>query len=255
VTVDNREIFNRNYTTSQVDLIGGDPVQRNLIAVRSDYVRRFAPGKDVLDLCCGTGSYLLPVLGDVRSAVALDFSSTMLDGLRERLDGDPPDHLTILEEDAAAMSVADSSVDFVFSWTSLYTVPDLERVLDEVRRVLRPGGVAALEVGNRWSVNDLVMNAQHRESGWAKPYPVPYPDLRRMFEDRFAEREWRAFQLFNSYGTPRSLRVLAPLASARWAPLLGRRRGGRTLDERLSSLVRPLAFRHIVLVERRAEAR
>jgi len=229
-------------------------VQRNLIAVRLGYVRRFAPGQDVLDLCCGTGSYLLPVLDQVRSAVAVDFSSTMLEGLRERLGNNPPPHLTILEEDAGAMSVAHASVDFLFSWTSLYYMPQLDRVLDEVRRVLKPGGRAALELGNRWSVNELVSNAQHRESGWAKPYHVPYPELRRMVEDRFAVREWRSFQLINSYGTPRSLRPLAPLASERWSPVLGRRRGGRTLDERLSNRLRPLAFRHIVLVERGAEA-
>jgi ubiquinone/menaquinone biosynthesis C-methylase UbiE len=258
VTVDNREIYNRNYSASQLDLVADDAVNQNLIAVRLDYVRRLGAGRDVLDLCCGTGSYLLPNLDQMRSAVAVDFSSTMLDGLRDRLGGSPPPKLTILEEDAGALSVPDASVDFVFSWTSLYYMPDLGRVLDEVKRVLRPGGVAALELGNQWSVNEIVSHVQHRQSGWAKPHHVPYPRLRRMVEDRFDVRDWRSFQLLNSYGTPPRLRLLTPLTSERWAPLLGRRvSDGRTLDERLSSAppLRPLAFRHIAVVERRADAR
>src|SRR3954454_6647469 len=87
VSVDNREISNRNYSASQLDLVADDAVNQNLIALRLDYVRRLGAGKDVLDLCCGTGSYLLPALGQMRSAVAVDFSSTMLDGLRDRLGG------------------------------------------------------------------------------------------------------------------------------------------------------------------------
>jgi ubiquinone/menaquinone biosynthesis C-methylase UbiE len=257
VSVDNREIYNRNYSVSQLDLVADDAVNQNLIALRLDYVSRFGTGEDVLDLCCGTGSYLLPNLDRMRSAVAVDFSSTMLDGLRERLGGSVPDNLTILEEDAGDLSLADASVDFVFSWTSLYYMTDLARVLDEVRRVLRPGGVAALELGNRWSINTVISNAQHRQSGWAKPHHVPYRALRRMVAERFDVRDWRSFQLINSYGAPRSLRLLACVSSERWAPVLGRRSGGRTVDERLSSAppLRPLAFRHIAVVERRADTR
>src|SRR3954453_20350656 len=188
------------------------------MALRLGYVRQFAPGKDVLDLCCGTGSDLLPVLEQVRSAGAGVFPSKILDGLRERLGGTPPPHLTMLEDDAAALSTPDASIDFAFSWTSLYYMPDLGSVLDEGERVLRPGGVAVLELGNHWSVNTLVSNVQHREHGWAKPYHVPYPDLRRLVEHRFQVRDWRSFGLLNSYGTPRSLLWLAPLTSERLAP-------------------------------------
>jgi ubiquinone/menaquinone biosynthesis C-methylase UbiE len=257
VIADNREIYNRNYSPAQLELDADDPVNQHLISVRLEYVRRFGTGKDVLDLCCGSGSYLLPNLDVMRSAVGVDFSSTMLDGLRDRLGGQPPEKLTILEEDAGDLSLADESVDFVFSWTSLYYMTDLGRVLDEVRRVLRPGGVAALELGNLWSVNTIVCNRMHVESGWAQPHHVPYPRLRSLIEERFDVREWRSFQAINSYGGPRSLAPLLPLTSRRWAPLLGRRRGGRTLDERLSSArpLRPLAFRHIAVVERRAESR
>ena len=248
--LDNREIYNRNYTGAECDLRGESALDRAMITLRSGYVHSLGAGRDVLDLCCGTGSYLLPELASFRSAVALDFSSTMLDGLRARLDGPPPETLTIVEADAAAMPLPDDSIDFAWAWTSLYYVPDLGAVLDELRRVLRPGGRAAFELGNRWSVNTLVSNVQHRDSGWAKPEYVPYPRLRTLVEERFAVEEWRSFQLINSYGTPRKLLPLAPLTSMRWKPLLGRVAGGRTLDERIASAgpLRRLAFRHVVVV-------
>jgi ubiquinone/menaquinone biosynthesis C-methylase UbiE len=258
VTPDNRDIYNRNYSGSECDLGSADALTRGMVAMRSDYVRRFGHGRDVLDLCCGTGSYLLPDLGSFRSAVAVDFSSNMLDGLRARLPGPHPENLTILEEDAAELSLPDASVDFAWSWTALYYVPDLGRVLAQVARVLRPGGIAVLEVGNRWSVNTLVSNVQHRDSGWAKPYYVPYGRLRRLFpESGLRVKDWRSFQLINSYGTPRSLLPLTPITTERWRPVLSRKVRGRMVDERIASAgpLRRLAFRHVVVARRDATAR
>ncbi|MEA2478138.1 MAG: hypothetical protein QOJ07_60, partial [Thermoleophilaceae bacterium] len=125
VTADNREIYNRNYSGRECDIGGGDSdaLTREMVAMRSGYVRRLGHGRDVLDLCCGTGTYLLPDLASFRSAVAVDFSANMLDGLRARLPDPQPENLTILEEDAAELSLADASIDFAWSWTSLYYVP------------------------------------------------------------------------------------------------------------------------------------
>src|SRR6266545_4648683 len=108
----NRAIYERNYTAAQLELRPPTAWDRYLVELRMGLIRRYGAGKDVLDLCCGTGSYLLPNLDLFRSAVAVDFSSAMLGVLRERLGRPPPPNVTVIEEDAQELSLADESVDF-----------------------------------------------------------------------------------------------------------------------------------------------
>ena len=250
----NREIYDHNYSGRHYELAPRGRYERTIVAIRQAYVERYAPGRDVLDLCCGNGSYLIPVLPRVRSAIGLDFSAKVLDDFRRALGGVQPANLTLLEQDATALALPDASVDFVFSYTALYTVPRLDLVLKHVSRVLRPGGHAVLELGNRTSVNTLVCNAFHASHGWAKPFFVPFAQLQRFVSEAgFTVVEWRSFQLLNNYGVPPRLIWLYPLATPLWKPVLGLRIGGKMLDEWIASapLLRRLAFRHLVVVRKR----
>jgi ubiquinone/menaquinone biosynthesis C-methylase UbiE len=249
----NQEIYERNYTAAQLDLSPTTAWDRYVIDLRMELIRRYGTGKDVLDLCCGTGSYLLPNLERFRSAIAVDFSSVLLDALRARLGGTTPDNLVVIEEDVQDLSLPTETVDFVWSYTSLYYLPALDRALGHVARVLRPGGYAALELGNSHSLNELVGRVQHRDTGSARLYSRPYGELRRLLSAAgLVCVQWRAFQLLTMYGAPRRLRVLSPLLSARWKGLMGRSVHGRLLDEWVSGapLCRRFAFRHLVVVRK-----
>lgn len=48
-----------------------------------------------------------------------------------------------MRSNAMAIPLADASVDFVFGCYMLHYIPDLRRLFEECRRVLRPGGVCA----------------------------------------------------------------------------------------------------------------
>lgn len=97
----------------------------------------------LLDLGCGAGHvsfHLAPLVAEV---VAYDLSTQMLDvvatAARERGLGN------IRTEQGAAehLPFADASFDFVFSRYSAHHWSDVGQALREVRRVLKPGGVAA----------------------------------------------------------------------------------------------------------------
>lgn len=99
-------------------------------------------GMSVLDLGTGTGVVarrLAPVLGPGGSIVAADISPGMLAVARSQVpvDGAP---IAWLEADAAALPVPDASVDLVIAQQVLQYLPDRDAALQEVRRVLRPGG-------------------------------------------------------------------------------------------------------------------
>jgi ubiquinone/menaquinone biosynthesis C-methylase UbiE len=54
--------------------------------------------------------------------------------------------------DAENLPFADNSFDVVFSWGVLLYCPDIHRAMEEVRRVLKPGGVAIMMLYNTYSM-------------------------------------------------------------------------------------------------------
>jgi demethylmenaquinone methyltransferase/2-methoxy-6-polyprenyl-1,4-benzoquinol methylase len=95
-------------------------------------------GDSVLDVCCGTGDFLVPlrraVGGDGR-VVGIDFCAPMLEKARGK------DERAVLGlGDACELPVAGGSVDAVTVGWGLRNVPDIDLALREAARVLKPGG-------------------------------------------------------------------------------------------------------------------
>ena len=109
-------------------------------------VRRFAGvcHGDLLDVGCGTRPYE-PILGPrVRSYVGFDHPDTQHD--RSRVD---------VWGDAAALPFEDGSFDTVVSFHVLEHTEDPGKVLSEMARVLRPGGIVLLAVPFMWGLHEL----------------------------------------------------------------------------------------------------
>jgi SAM-dependent methyltransferase len=90
-------------------------------------------GERVVELGCGNGRYLAAIPG----CIGVDLSMGMLDAARARVPGRP-----LVQGDAQAIPFADGSLDTVLAPMMLYHVPDRALAAREMRRVLRPGGVA-----------------------------------------------------------------------------------------------------------------
>jgi len=107
----------------------------------------------LLEVGCGVGAQteiLLRRYPDVR-ITGIDFSARQLSAARARLLDLPlAEHRTeLLQMDAANLSFKPASFDAAFLCWILEHVPDPERVLSEVRRVLKPGArLYATEVMN-----------------------------------------------------------------------------------------------------------
>jgi demethylmenaquinone methyltransferase/2-methoxy-6-polyprenyl-1,4-benzoquinol methylase len=95
-------------------------------------------GARVLDLACGTGDFGRDLAGTGHRPVGVDFSAGMLSAAR----GVHP----LVRADAAAIPLADASVDAVVCGFALRNFVDLDDVFRECARVVRPGGhLAALD--------------------------------------------------------------------------------------------------------------
>jgi ubiquinone/menaquinone biosynthesis C-methylase UbiE len=108
---------------------------------------RIAPGMRVLDIAAGTGlsaEAALSAVGPNGHVTAADISPAMAEKARERLGVVP--NASVLVEDAQALSFPDGSFDAVICNLGLMFFPEPARGLAEFRRVLRPGGWAAVSV-------------------------------------------------------------------------------------------------------------
>ena len=100
------------------------------------------PGDRVLDACCGTGDLALAARGRGAVVVGLDFSERMLDQARRK-----SGEVDWVQGDVLALPFDDASFDAVTVGFGVRNVEDLEAGLQELRRVLRPGGrIGILEI-------------------------------------------------------------------------------------------------------------
>ena len=108
---------------------------------------RVQSGHRVLDVATGTGlaaAAALAIVGRTGHVTATDVSPQMAERARERLAGAA--NVAVRVEDGQALSLADASFDAVLCSLGLMFFPDPARGLAEFRRVLRPGGYAAVSV-------------------------------------------------------------------------------------------------------------
>jgi len=97
------------------------------------------PGESVLDLCCGTGDFLIAArerTGASGQLIGLDFCQPMLDVAAKKVDS--ATKLTL--GDATELPFVDEQFDAITVGWGLRNVPDLAAALSESARVLKPGG-------------------------------------------------------------------------------------------------------------------
>lgn len=106
-------------------------------------------GRTVVDLACGTGSFtrhFARTVGSTGFALGVDVSHTMLS--RAVTDTDA-DNVVYLRADATALPLRPASVDAVCCFAAFHLFPEPWRALDEMVRVVRPGGRVALLTSSR----------------------------------------------------------------------------------------------------------
>src|SRR6516164_7221286 len=102
------------------------------------------PAARVLDICCGTGDLVI-ALEKARGAFVLgsDFCHPMLVAARRKLE-EGGRQSPLFEADALSLPLRDGSLDLITVAFGFRNLANYEAGLREMRRLLRPGGVAAI---------------------------------------------------------------------------------------------------------------
>jgi O-methyltransferase/aklanonic acid methyltransferase len=108
-----------------------------------------ARGVRVLDIACGRGACLYPALdavGPDGSVLGIDLAAGMVDQLNAELTAKGIRNARARVGDAEDLDLPDGSFDVVTGGFMIFFPPDPPQVLQELHRVLAPGGTLALSI-------------------------------------------------------------------------------------------------------------
>jgi len=121
--------------------LGPDTAGERRIALE---MLRISPGDAVLDVACGPGNFtraFAEAAGEQGTVVGLDASRTMLaQAVRERSSRE----IAWVRGSATDLPFRDGSFDAVCCFAALYLIEEPLRAVDEIARVVAPGGRVAL---------------------------------------------------------------------------------------------------------------
>ncbi len=120
------------------DLQTRDEADQKIYDFMYERIPETVKGKEVLEIATGPGLLAKHIAPAAKSVLATDYSDGMI---IEAKKGEYPENLQFEVADAMALPYADDSFDVVLIANALHIVPDPEKALSEIDRVLRPGGL------------------------------------------------------------------------------------------------------------------
>lgn len=111
-----------------------------------------------VDVGCGEGYYTTYVARHGAKTIGIDVSSSVL-RLLYTINWPYPVTLTTINSDVEILPIASESVDKVLCSHTLEHVLDDRRVLAEIRRILKPSGIAVLAIPLKYTLPNAALNA------------------------------------------------------------------------------------------------
>lgn len=132
-------------------------------------IERASPhsGEICADLGAGTGYVSIPLSHEVSSVIALDSSREMLDSLIASIEPGHESNISPVIGELPELPFADGSIDRIFVINVLHEFEDRDRLVHEIKRVLKEGGRVSLvdfqkrqtsfgpPVGERIDIDDI----------------------------------------------------------------------------------------------------
>lgn len=137
---------------------------------------------DIVEPGIGTGRVTLPLAAAGHRLTGVDVSEAMLRACRHKAEAlRAGDRVTLVQGDATSLPLPDDGFDMGVMASLLYLVPDWTEVLDELARVVRPGGmivhlVERSESGEELRLWDIAWRARVESTGFQHASLRPAPE-------------------------------------------------------------------------------
>jgi len=105
-------------------------------------------GQTVLEVGCGPGFFTVPaarIVGDSGRVYALDISPLAIEKVRRKVNEAGVSNVEIVLADAARTELPDEAFDLAFLLGLARPVGEIDNIWTEVYRLLKPGGILAVE--------------------------------------------------------------------------------------------------------------
>lgn len=115
------------------------------------------PGQLILDGGCGPGVHSIRAAKAGCRVHAIDLSYSVLDEARLRATrAGVADQIEFEQADLTGLRFEDGQFDHVFSWGVIIHIPTIEKAVDELARIVAPGGRLALYLTNKDAVDHKI---------------------------------------------------------------------------------------------------
>jgi len=152
--------------------------------LKYDLVRRFAKSTDIcLDVGIGNGIDAIPLVQLVKEIHGIDISPNMLAECQKNLQDAGLSNVYMYECSATHLLFDDEFFDLVFSFSTLVLVPQPERAYKEIARVLKPGGMAILDITGKYNLSQVYWRRWYRKQGHHTLNAYSLHEIRRTFID------------------------------------------------------------------------
>ncbi|MFK8113244.1 MAG: class I SAM-dependent methyltransferase [Rubripirellula sp.] len=179
VLADKKSLYYQRFDTG---ILEKNPLVANLLKQAFQELFPVQAGR-VLDLGCGTGFYYPLLSKHADSIVGVDVSREMLEEAEHLIEAHQLTNCSVKECSALELDFEDASMDVVHCWDSLHHLSGVSRALDEVHRVLKPGGRFIATEPNLMNPSITWYHARRR-SEW-RLFTQNQMTLPRKIRDRF----------------------------------------------------------------------
>ncbi len=196
---------------------GFPPGEEDKVAALFCEIGGLTPHSRLLEVGIGTGRIALPLARRVRGVVGVDLARPMLDRLRAKRTVEP---VQVIQGDIVRLPLASHGFDAAIGVHIFHLVAGWRQALDEVRRVLRPGGVLL----SGWNDNPrhepaLQWLAEAWQAAIGDDYPPNIGVSRDQFHTFLPDAGWRLAGrgAYEFRGTESAAQFLAQVEGRTWS--------------------------------------
>jgi len=246
--MNNKQIWETKYKDTGDPFHSTDKYDQELIDIKVKLIQPILRKKHnlMIDIGCGTGDFLLHEKNNFRQAIGVDFSKTMIDQFEKKIKEQKIKTIQLYKGEAKNVPVAKEKADFIFSYATLYYIPEIDEVIKDISRALEEGGLTVLEFGNSWSLEYLLGWINHRLFGWSKHYCIsPFKMKKLAEENNLKIIGCRKFQVIPVASLPTVL-------SKFFKFIIRRKFAGIMIDEWMSNIpiINIFAYRNIYILQK-----